>query len=386
MSQFNPHNLVATHLKKFVQSANQPKALPAKGHNILSLDKNESAWGTIGHDVDYSAYPDNAATILRNEFAEYLKISSEKILFGNGSSEIMDLFLRTFCNSSRDRILALSPFSEKLKKYAALNDIHLDEVSLNESFQMSIFQVKSTITEHTKIIFLSNPNPFSGVLLRSYDLVDLIADFNGLIVIDESYIGFQEKNSFLELLDSYPNLVILQSFSNLWGMAGLRLGTLFASSEIINILDNIRPTFNVNSVAQEVATRALRLSEQKQRVISQMNNEKDQLKNVLINLRFVKEVFPSDANFLLMKVDKADQIISYLADEHIYVFNASKLTGCSNCIRISIGNTEQNQRLIKVLKEISGNAAPVKVLLRKIGKTLQRASVFFGFFKKIVGY
>lgn len=386
MTQFNPHQILSTQVKKYLINANQQIALPSKGHNILALDKNESAWGTIGSENDYSLYPDNQASILREEMAGYLKLEQEKILFGNGNSELIDIIIRTFCNASKDRILSLNPGSERLRKYAALNDVHLDEVPLNESFQLSIFQIRSQISESTKILYLCNPNPVSGTLLRNYDLVDLFSDFNGIIVIDEAYIGFQEKNSFLEFLDTYPNLIILQSFSNLWGMAGLRLASLFASTEIIKILDTVRPSHNVNSVAQEVAVRAIRLSEQKGRVISQLNSEKEQLKNVLLNLRFVKDVFPSDANFLLVKVDKADQIVSYLEDEHIYVFNASKLPGCANCIRISVGNAEQNQRLIKVLKEISGNAAPVKVLLRKIGKTLQKASVFFGFFKKIVGY
>jgi histidinol-phosphate aminotransferase len=385
-ARFDLQDFLPRHIRKMLHVKNKTEKQNRYGaFNVLDLDKNESAWGTVGTDSDYSRYPDSEATILKKELSEYLNVSGEKILFGNGSDELIDLVMRTFSQQGKDHILALAPFEKRISHFAALNGLILDEMVLNSEFQFSIFQAKHHYDKHTKILYLSNPNSISAVSLRSLDLIDVIEDFNGIVIVDESNIGYKNENSLLDYIDSYPNLIIIQSFSNVWGMAGLRLGALFASPQIIEILNTIKAPFNVNSVAQEIAAKALRIPEQKDRIVAATIAERENLSNRLLDFRFVQEVYNSDSNFILVKVDKPKQFISYLEDERIYVYDASELPGCNGCVRITIGNEAQNQRLIKTLKEMSSKTAPARVLIRKIGQTLQRASVFLGFFKKIIG-
>ncbi len=235
------------------------------------------------------------------------------------------------------------------------------------------------------MLFLSNPNHFSGISLRGLDMVDIIADFNGIVVVDESFIGYEPENSLLEYLDSYPNLIIVQSFSNVWGMAGLRLGVLFASPQIVELLNKVKAPYSVNSVAQEVAVKALHLPEIKDRILAETIAERERLKDALLELKFVQEVFNSDTNFLLVRVEKPEQLLEYLDDERIYVCDASSQQNCHGCLRITVGNPDQNQRLLKSLQEMPSKTAPARMFFKKLGQTLQKASVFLGFFKKIVG-
>jgi histidinol-phosphate aminotransferase len=266
-----------------------------------------------------------------------------------------------------------------------LNGLVLDEVALNDDFQLSVFQAKHYIKEETKILYLSNPNPISGVALRGLDMIDMIDDFKGIVIVDESNIGYNSQNSLLEYLDSYPNLIIIQSFSNVWGMAGLRLGAIFASPQIIDVVNTVKAAFNVNAVAQEIATRALRIPEQRDRVVAQTIAAREKLTEELSKFKFVLEIYKSEANYLLVKVDKPKQLLNYLEDEHIYVYDASGLPACENALRIKVGNDEENRRLIKILKEMAAKTSPARMIIKKIGQTLQRASVFLGFFKKIMG-
>jgi histidinol-phosphate aminotransferase len=384
-TQFDLHNFLPRHIRKLLHAKTATSSKHSGAFNVLALDKNESAWGTVGTDSDYSKYPDSEATLLRKELSEYLKISSDKIMLGNGSDELIDLIMRVFTQNGKDHVLAFSPYAARVKHFAALNGLVVDEMHLNTAFQLSIFQVRNHINEHTKIMYISNPNPFSGICLRGMDMVDIIGDFNGIVIVDESCIGYQPENSLIEYIESYPNLVIVQSFSNVWGMAGLRLGVLFASPQIVEVLNKVRAPFNVNSMAQEIAVKALHIAEQKDRIVNETILERERLKDELLQLKFVQEVFNSDANYLLVRVDKPDHLIEYLDDERIYVYNATAYHNCSNCVRITVGSVEQNQRLLKTLREMSAKTAPARMFLKKLGQTLQRASVFLGFFKKIVG-
>lgn len=385
-TQFDLHNFLPRHIRKMLHAkTTTPTAKQSGAFNVLALDKNESSWGTVGVDADYTRYPDSETTVLRKELSEYLKIDANKILAGNGSDELMDLLMRVFCNNGKDHILAFSPCNPKIKHFAAFNGLVVDELPLNHQFQLSIFQTKNHITEHTKMLFLSNPNHFSGISLRGLDMVDIIADFNGIVVVDESFIGYEPENSLLEYLDSYPNLIIVQSFSNVWGMAGLRLGVLFASPQIVELLNKVKAPYSVNSAAQEVAVKALHLPEFKDRIVTETIGERERLKDALLEFKFVQEVFNSDANFLLVRVEKPEQLLEYLDDERIYVCDASSQQNCHGCLRITVGNPDQNQRLLKSLQEMPSKTAPARMFFKKLGQTLQKASVFLGFFKKIVG-
>ena len=385
-TRFDLQEFLPRHIRKMMHAKNNSDSQKRNGaFNVLDLDKNESAWGTVGTDFDYSRYPDSDARVLKKELSEYLNISENKILFGNGSDELIDLIMRIFAQQGKDQVLAFAPFEKRISHFAALNGLALNEMPLNEGFQFSIFQAKQQFNEHTKILYMANPNPYSGVALRGLDMIDLIDDFNGIVIVDESNIGYNTKNSILPHLDSYPNVIIIQSFSNVWGMAGLRLGALFASPQIVEIINTVRAPFNVNAAAQEIAVKALRIPEQKDRIVKETISARERLIDTLQDFKFVKDVYNSESNYILLRVDKPKQLISYLEEERIFVYDASNLPSCEGCVRISVGNEEQNQRLIKTLKEMSARSAPARVLIRKISQSIQRASVFLGFFKKIVG-
>lgn len=384
-SEFKLYELLPRHTRKILNAKHKGTKIPHFDEKVLGLDKKESAWGSVGTDEDYHLYPDPKAESLRAELAEHFRVDAPKILVGNGTDALLDLIMRTFCTSGKDHILGFAPHSADLKHFACLNSLILEEVNLNSLFQMSIFKVRSQINEHTKILFMSNPNPISGVSLRGIDMVDLIEDFDGLVVVDESDIEYMPENSLLEYLDTYPNLIILRSFSNAWGLAGLRLGVAFASAEITRVLHLVKPPFSVNSVAQTAGIKAIRVADQKDRYVAETVVERNRLKEKLQKLKFVEEVYASDANFLLLRVEKAEQLEEYLRDEKIAVLNVSHLHNCQNCLRITVGLPEDNQRLLKALREMPSKTAPARIFLKKLGKSLQKASVFMGFFKKIIG-
>jgi histidinol-phosphate aminotransferase len=384
-SEFRLYDLLPRHTRKILNAKHKGTKIQHFGDKVLALDKKESAWGSVGTDEEYHRYPDPKAEALRSELSEYYKVDMPKILVGNGTDALMDLIMRTFCTSGKDHILGCAPHSADLKHFACLNNLVLEEINLSSLFQLSIFKVRSQINEHTKILFLSNPNPISGVSLRGVDMVDLIEDFEGLVVVDESDIEYSPENSLLEYLDTYPNLIILRSFSNAWGLAGLRLGVAFASPEITRVLHLVKPPFAVNSAAQQIGIKALHVPEQKDRYVAETVLERNRLKDQLQQLKFVEEVHHSDANFLLVRVEKADALEEYLRDEQIAVLNVSHLHNCQNCLRITVGLPEDNQRLIKALREMPSKTAPARIFMKKLGKSLQKASVFLGFFKKIIG-
>ncbi len=384
-SDFNLYNLLPRHTRKILNAKHKGAKVPHFGEKVLRLDKKESAWGSVGTDETYHRYPDPKAEALRLELADYFKVDAPKILVGNGTDALVDLIMRSFCTPGKDHILSFAPHGADLKHFACLNNLIMEEVNLNSLFQMSIFKVRAQINEHTKILFMANPNPISGVSLRGIDMVDLIESFDGLVVVDESDIEYIPENSLLEYLDTYPNLIILRSFSNAWGLAGLRLGVAFASPEITRVLHLVKPPFSVNAVAQEAGIKALRVPDQKDRYVAETILERDRMKSKLEQLPFVEEVHISDANFLLLRVEKADQVEEYLREEGIAVYNVSHFHNCHNCLRITVGLPEDNQRLIRAFKEMRAKTSPARVFLKNLGKSLQKASVFLGFFKKIVG-
>ena len=384
-NQFDIKHFLPKHIQKYLEATSHQSSNNSKSKfSVLELDRNESAWGTIGTDADYSKFPDASASMLKKELSEYYKIDQEKILFGNGTDELIDLLIRAFAEPLKDSVLSSTPCDDQLRHSAAINGIELNEIQLDSFFQLSFFETKAEFRDN-KILFLSNPNPISGVTLRGIDVIDIVEAFDGIVVVDESLIGYQPEKSLLEHLDNYPNLIILQSFSYEWGMAGLLLGTMFASKDIINVLNKLKSPYNVNAVAQETAIKALRVSELKQRVVQETIAEREKLRAELLKMDIVEEIYKSEANFLLVRFKRADRVFHFLDEEHVKVFKASDLDQCENCLRITVGNDEQNRKLLKNLKDISTNLSTLKIIISKVAKTLQKASMFLGFFKKIVG-
>lgn len=390
-ASFDLQRVLPKHIKRLVANHKPVEQWANNGTTPLYLDKNESRFGTIGSDEAYHLYPDSHAVTLKKELAEYQSITAEEIFLGNGSDEVIDVLFRSFCTPGKDRVLFFTPTECRLKRLAALNNITTDEVALTNFFQLPNYQAGEVIREETKIVFVNNPNPISGICVDKYNVLDLIGmldvleSFNGIVVIDESYIDYAQDESLLECIKNYENLVIVQSFSRAWGLAGLRLGTAYAHPELIKVLDAVRPTYNVNIVAQEAAIKALRVPDNKERVVANTIKERDRMVDALSQLKFVESVRPSDANFLLVETEKSELVLDYLKKEHIVVYDASKLSNCENCIRITVGQPKDNDTILQALALLPKKTSPTRVFLKKVSNSLRKASMFLGFFKKILG-
>lgn len=390
-SSFDLQRVLPKHIKRLLSHHQPVEKWANTGVSPLFLDKNESRFGTVGSDQNYHLYPDSHAVALKTELAEYKAVKEDEIFLGNGSDEVIDVLIRSFCTPGKDRVLFFTPTDSRLKRLASLSNIGVDEVALTNFFQLPTYQAGEFIREETKIVFVNNPNPISGICVDKYNVLDLIgmldilADFNGIVVIDESYIDYAQDESLLDCIHSYENLVIVQSFSRAWGLAGLRLGTAYAHPELIKVLEAVRPAYNVNIVAQEAALKALRVPDNKERVVANTIKERDRMVDVLTQLKFVESVRPSDANFLLVETEKAELVLEYLKKEHIVVYDASALSNCENCIRITVGRPEDNDTILQALALLPKKTSPTRVFLKKVSTSLRKASVFLGFFKKFLG-
>ena len=315
---------------------------------VVYLDANENPF-----DNGVNRYPDPQQRKLKEVIARRRGVVSDQLLLGNGSDEVLDLIFRAFCTPNQDKIIVMPPTYGMYKVLANINCISLDEVPLNNDFQLVIKDILNQISSQTKAIFLCSPNNPSGNSFRREDILTLLQNFNGLVVIDEAYIDFSTQKSLVSDLSSYPNLIITQTLSKAYGLAGIRLGICIASEEIIDILNKIKPPYNINSLTQERAISALADWDTTQGQIKELLAERNDLFAQLQKISFVKKVYPSDANFLLVQVDDADKRYVQLIENDIVVRNRSKQEGCENCLRFSVGKPQENQILIKTLNRLS---------------------------------
>ncbi len=313
----------------------------------IFLDANENPFPS-----PYNRYPDPLQRELKNELSKIKGVDPTKIILGNGSDEPIDLLIRAFCEPNADSILITPPTYGMYKVCADINAVNVQIASLTSDFQLDLESINSTIDETTKIIFLCSPNNPSGNLLKEEDIKKIITTFNGLVVLDEAYIDFSSFAGFSQYLNQYPNLVILQTLSKAWGLAGLRLGMCFASKEIIGILNKIKYPYNLNVSTQSLVLEKLKYEDEIKKNISVILEERNQLRNALSSLDFVENVYPSDANFLLVKVMDAKGIYNQLMQKGIILRDRSSVTLCENCLRITIGTPEENKTLIENLKTI----------------------------------
>lgn len=314
---------------------------------MIFLDANENPF-----DNGLNRYPDPLQNTLKEKISALKGIPAEKIMLGNGSDEVLDLLFRAFCNPVKDSILTFPPTYGMYQVLADINDIRVKEVLLNDDFQIDIEKALKEIDDQTKIIFICSPNNPTGNLMAEKSIISLLESFNGIVVIDEAYIDFSDTDSWITRLGDYKNLVVTQTFSKALGRAGIRLGICYADSQIINILNAIKPPYNINILTQKEASDTLDKYED---VIKQINNIKEykiQLYNDLEDIRFIDEVYNTDANFLLIRVDDANKRYRQILEKGIVVRNRNTQPKCKNCLRITIGTEEQNIELIKVLKSI----------------------------------
>jgi len=318
-----------------------------EGEASVFLDANENPYPT-----DYNRYPDPHQKQLKKRISEIKKIKEELIFLGNGSDEAIDLLFRAFCEPGRDEVLIPQPTYGMYAVSASINDVKVNSVNLTNDFDLDLDATLSAVTPQTKIIFLCSPNNPSGNLLSKEKVIEVIKNFNGLVVVDEAYIDFTSSQSLTELLDQYKNLVVLQTLSKAWGLAGLRLGICFASVEIISLLDKIKPPYNISSVTQSLALERLQLEEIKNQQVKEIIAQRKIMEAQLSESNVVEQVFPSDSNFLLVRVKNAKNIYDNLLNKGIVLRDRSNVILCNDCLRITIGTPKENQLLLDELKRL----------------------------------
>jgi histidinol-phosphate aminotransferase len=317
------------------------------GEAAVFLDANENPFN-----APYNRYPDPRQKELKSKIAPVKNVPAENIFLGNGSDEPIDLLIRAFCSPGKDNIVAIAPTYGMYRVAADVNDVEVIEAPLNADYTLSVKTVLNTVTPNTKMIFLCSPNNPTGNALEKEAMLEIMENFQGLVVVDEAYIDFCPEKSLLPLLPEHPNLVVLQTFSKAWGMAGIRLGMAFAGREIIDVLNRIKYPYNINILTQLKAMELIELEKEKSDWVKILVSEREKLAKKLQEFPFVVRVFPSDANFLLVKTHDPRGIYDYLVDEKIIVRDRSGVALCEGSLRISIGSEIENQRLIEALEAL----------------------------------
>jgi histidinol-phosphate aminotransferase len=318
-----------------------------KGEADIYLDANENPYQS-----PYNRYPDPLQRRVKDELATVKEVRPEQIFLGNGSDEAIDLIIRAFCEPNQDSILITEPTYGMYSVCAEVNAVNVQQVLLTPDFDLDLEAFPKTFDATTKVIFLCSPNNPTGNLLSRDKILEVLKRFYGLVVIDEAYIDFAKGKSFLQELDKYPNLVVLQTFSKAWGLAGLRLGMAFASEAIINVLNKIKYPYNVNIRTQELALDALENRHVMEDWVKQIVQQRAKVIKALEKLRITEKVFPTDSNFVLVRVQDATATYKYLLDQKIIVRDRSRVVLCYNCLRITIGTPEENERLLNALEEL----------------------------------
>jgi histidinol-phosphate aminotransferase len=347
---FNLNKLIRENIKKLKPYSSARSEF--SGMASVFLDANENAFGSPLMKW-YNRYPDPLQWEVKRKISTIKNIAAENILLGNGSDECIDLLIRAFCDPQKDNIIICPPTYGMYEVYAHINDVDVKEVPLLQNFQLNLDGLEQAIDENTKLIFLCSPNNPTGNSMEREDIEVVLNNFDGIVIIDEAYINFSRYRSFLSELKDYPNLVVMQTFSKAWGLAALRLGMNFASIEIIDILNKIKPSYNINQATQELALQALDHLDDVNTMIKETVKEREELVKDLVQLPSIQKVYPSDANFVLAKMTEATSIYNYLKEKGIIVRNRSNVILCEDCLRITVGTPKENRQLLDALKNYS---------------------------------
>jgi histidinol-phosphate aminotransferase len=317
-----------------------------KGEASVYLDANENPYN-----APYNRYPDPLQWEVKESLSKIKNVPVENIFLGNGSDEPIDLMYRAFCEPRIDNVVAIEPTYGMYKVCANINDVEYRKVLLDENFQFTADSLLAATNLYTKIIWLCSPNNPTGNSLDRKEIIKLLTSFEGIVILDEAYIDFASEGSFSEFLSQYPNLVIFQTFSKAWGSAAIRLGMAFASTEIIGILNKIKYPYNVNILTQKQAISALKNADQTKTWVKTLLTERTVLVKALEQLPLIQRIYPTDANFVLVKVPDANAVYHYLVDKSIIVRNRSTVSLCLGCLRITVGTPEENHTLLEELKK-----------------------------------
>lgn len=315
--------------------------------DMVFLDANENPF-----ENGVNRYPDPMQRTVKSELSKIKEIAQENILLGNGSDEVIDLLFRAFCEPNQDNIITLPPSYGMYDVSANLNCVARKEIYLTDNFQPDVAKVLAAVDERTKMIFLCSPNNPSGNLFDYANIKAIVEGFNGLVVIDEAYIDFASEPSWVGRLQKHPNLIVSQTMSKAYGMAGIRLGVCYASKEIITILNKIKPPYNVNELTQQKALERLLAYDDVQEEIEAVLTERDNLAIALQEISYIEKIYPSDANFLLVKVDNANMRYNQLLEKRIVIRNRTTQPLCENTLRLTVGTIKENRALIGAMREI----------------------------------
>ncbi len=316
------------------------------GKGTILLDANENPYGN-----SLNRYPDPMQTKLKQRIAKMAGVDAAHLFLGNGSDEIIDLVIRIFCQPDKDNIVTIDPTYGMYEVMAKINGIELRKVSLDENFDISTDAIRPEIDNYTKLIILCSPNNPTGNLLDKTKIRELLGSFPGIVLLDEAYIDFAEDEGFLKEINQHPNLIVLQTLSKAWGLAGIRLGKAFASEEIISLLNKVKFPYNVSRINQEAARKALNKKGKANSKIQRIIREREKMKTRLHTLPFIERIFPSDANFLLMRVSNSKALVDFMRRAGILLRDRDGLKGCRNCVRLTIGTPKENQLVLKKMKQ-----------------------------------
>lgn len=348
-NNFNLHTLIRENIKSLKPySSARDEYKDVAINDMIFLDANENPF-----ENGVNRYPDPQQLTVKKVLANLKNVSEKNILLGNGSDEVLDLIFRAFCEPNKDNIITLPPTYGMYSVLAALNAIEDRKVLLSRDFQPQIPLILAAVDDNSKVLFLCSPNNPSGNSFAVEAIETLLKNFSGLVVIDEAYIDFSAQESWLKKLNEYPNLVITQTLSKAYGMAGIRLGICYASEEIIRILNNIKPPYNINELTQQKALERLQDREGVAQEIATILSERNHLSIALEEISFIEKIYASDANFILIKVDDATKRYNQLIANGIVIRNRTTQPLCENTLRLTVGTKEENEKLMKELSLIS---------------------------------
>ncbi len=349
---FDINNLLRKNIKNLVPYSSARDEF--KGEANVFLDANENSLGSPLTKW-YNRYPDPMQWKIKEKLSAIKGIPPQHIFLGNGSDECIDILYRAFCNPGKDNIIINPPTYGMYEVSANINDVEIRRAKLLDNFQLDLIHLETLVDANTKIIWLCSPNNPTGNALDREDIETVLNNFNGLVVIDEAYVNFSRHRSFIPELKEYPNLVVMQTLSKAWGLAGLRLGMAFASEAIIEVYNRVKPPYNISQSTQELVLKALDEVGQVNDMIKLIVQMRGELVAALTKLPVVQKVYDSDANFLLVKVSDAKAIYNHLLIKGIVVRDRSKVELCEGCLRITVGTEKENKDLIKNLEGFIGN-------------------------------
>lgn len=386
---FNLNKIIPKHIKKLVdlRSTNLQNSKTNIDTFRMMLDVTTSHFGAVGTEKPYHLYPNELAAPLKKELSNFYKqysIKENQIVVGNGSTELIEVVLRSILTPAEDKVIVLQPAEKIWNESILLNNAQAIDIQLEEDLSIPLSKIYTLMDEQTKAIVLSNPNSFLGSLTSALELAQLLSKFNGLVIVDETHIDCEPEESVLHLLKQYPNLVVLQTFSKLWGLASLRIGVAYMQEDFATIVQCIKPKFSVNQVAQEHALRALFLSDYKKGIIADLVEEREQLISSLSKYSFVKKILPAHSNFITIYVKDAAYVYEYLLQESIQVALLDEsVFNNKAALRITVGKAEENQILLAALKEIDVQNSSIKKLFKAIAGTLTKVGVLVGLVRKM---